>query len=57
MSQLYSDLVDKIDEFFSHTSITRTECDEVACRKFGGDIEPVPVQGATSYTVVAGLVP
>lgn len=55
MAQLQSDLDDEIGQFFSQASATRAECDEEARTTFGGLIEPVVVQGATSYTVVAGL--
>lgn len=55
MAQLYSDLDDEIDQFFSQASTTRAECDDLARTMFGGLAEPVAVQGATSYTVVVGL--
>ena len=43
-----------MDQFFSQVSATRAECDDLAVSMFGGVIEPVPVQGATSYTVIVG---
>lgn len=45
-----------IAEFFSRTEIfvTRVECDEFAAHKFGDPVCPVPLQGASSYTVRAG---
>ena len=55
MAQLHSDLDDEIGQFFSQASATRAECDDLARTTFGGLVEPVSVQGATSYTVVAGL--
>ncbi|KAK3945302.1 hypothetical protein QBC46DRAFT_360408 [Diplogelasinospora grovesii] len=55
MAQLYSDLDDEIGQFFSQASATRAECDDLARTTFGGLVEPVSVQGATSYTVVVGL--
>lgn len=55
MAQLYSDLDDEIGRFFSQVSATRAECDDLARTRLGGLVEPVPIQGATSYTVVVGL--
>lgn len=55
MAQLCSDLDDEIGRFFSQASTTRAECDDLARTMFGGLVEPVSVQGATSYTVVVGL--
>jgi len=55
MAQLYGDLDDEIDQFFAQVSATRAECDDLARSTFGGPVEPVSVQGATSYTVVVGL--
>lgn len=54
MAQLCGDLDDEISFFFSQTSATRAECDDLARTMLGGQVEPVSVQGATSYTVVAG---
>ncbi|KAK4106362.1 hypothetical protein N658DRAFT_414229, partial [Parathielavia hyrcaniae] len=48
-------LDDEIGQFFLQASATRAECDDLARTMFGGSVEPVSVQGATSYTVVAGL--
>ncbi|KAJ9155211.1 hypothetical protein NKR23_g2129 [Pleurostoma richardsiae] len=55
MAQLCSDLDDEIGRFFSQVSTTRAECDDLARTMFGGLVDPVSVQGATSYTVVVGL--
>lgn len=54
MALLCSDLDDEISQFFSQASTTRAECDNLARTMFGGMVDPVPVQGGTSYTVVAG---
>lgn len=54
MAQVYVGLEDEIAQFFSRTSATREECDDLALKNFGGLVEPVSVQGATSYTVVVG---
>lgn len=54
MAQLQSDLDGEIHQFFAGQSATRAECDDLARTTFGGLVEPVAVQGATSYTVVAG---
>lgn len=57
MAQLDTTLDDEIAQFFSSsgTSATRRDCDSFALGVFGGPIEPVAIQGATSYTIVAGL--
>ncbi|KAF2229750.1 hypothetical protein EV356DRAFT_510232 [Viridothelium virens] len=49
-------LDDSIFDFFSKcgTDATRQECDRLAVSLAGHPIAPVPVQGACSYTVVAG---
>lgn len=54
MAQVYANLEDEIAQFFSRTSTTREECDNFALTTFKGRVEPVVIQGATSYTVVAG---
>ncbi|KAG8166549.1 hypothetical protein KVR01_002238 [Diaporthe batatas] len=54
MAQFYSDIDDEIGQFFLQASATRAECDNLARTRFGGPVEPVSVQGATSYTVVVG---
>ncbi|KAH6616010.1 hypothetical protein B0J18DRAFT_451939 [Chaetomium sp. MPI-SDFR-AT-0129] len=53
MAQVYVGLEDEIAQFFARTSATREECDNFALAAFGGQVEPVSIQGATSYTVVA----
>ncbi|KAL8306254.1 hypothetical protein RB600_008908 [Gaeumannomyces tritici] len=50
----YNSVDDDVAEFFSSTSATREECDSIARTAFEGPVWPVAVQGATSYTVVAG---
>ncbi|KAI1393098.1 uncharacterized protein F4822DRAFT_10 [Hypoxylon trugodes] len=55
MAQLCGNFDNEIDQFFSLASATRSECDKLAVKMFGGLAEPVSVQGATSYTVVVGL--
>ncbi len=50
----YNNVNDEVAEFFSRTSASQEECDNIACSTFGGPVRPVAVQGATSYTVVAG---
>ncbi len=55
MAQLHSDLDDEIGQFFSQASATRAECDDLARTTFGRLVEPISVQGATNYTVVAEL--
>ncbi|KID82012.1 Protein kinase-like domain protein [Metarhizium guizhouense ARSEF 977] len=56
MPLVYYNIDASITEFFSNlsTSATRAQCDEFASKHFGGSIEPVPLQGVTSYTVTAG---
>lgn len=43
-------------EFFASlgTSMTRAQCDDFARGRYGGPVEPVPIQGMTSYTITAG---
>ncbi|TLD10180.1 hypothetical protein PgNI_05385 [Pyricularia grisea] len=53
-SMVYNDIDDDAARLFSRTSATRAECDSFALETFGGPVYPVAVQGATSYTVVAG---
>lgn len=45
-----------IDSFFleAGASSSKTQCDDVAHRKCGGQIWPVNIQGSTSHTVIAG---
>lgn len=56
MSKVIYTINNAISEFFSSTgiSVTRAECDEFARRKFGDPVCPVPLQGASSYTVRSG---
>lgn len=53
-----SDLEYSVDQeiavFFEKTSTTRLACDAYAMVHLGGDVIPVAVQGACSYTVYAG---
>lgn len=56
MGQVIYTLDSTIDSFFSEvgSSTSKIECDEIARQKCGGDIRPVDIQGANSYTVIAG---
>jgi len=51
--QEYS-LDQEIADFFKKTSATRSTCDARAKELAGGNITPVAVQGACSYSVYAG---
>jgi hypothetical protein len=53
MSHVYS-LDNSINGIFEAQSATRRECDEMAFKLVGGQIKPSPIQGAFSYTVIAG---
>src|SRR6266536_6376765 len=44
----------EIIHFFGKTSATRSACDASAKELVGGNVVPVAVQGACSYTVYAG---
>lgn len=56
MPQFIYTLDNTIDSFFSEAgaSSSKTQCDEVARQRCGGEIRPSSVQGSTSYTVIAG---
>lgn len=55
MDVVFYSLKDTINDFFaSHAPVTQQECDELAVSLVGGPINPVPIQGSFSYTVVAG---
>lgn len=55
MSHIYS-LEKTIGEFFkTHPSATRQQCDDLAVSLIGSPITPSPIQGAFSYTVIAGV--
>ncbi|KAG5743677.1 hypothetical protein H9Q70_013612 [Fusarium xylarioides] len=43
-----------IQHFFNQTTATRAECDAMAASLVGEPVNPVPVQGMWSYTVIAG---
>ncbi len=45
----------EIASFFSKTSATRSACDARAKELAGGNVVPVKVQGACSYSVYAGV--
>lgn len=45
----------EIASFFSKTPATRSECDARAKELAGGNVIPVKVQGACSYSVYAGI--
>lgn len=54
MPQVYN-VDDSISDFFkSQASISREKCDALAVSLVGEPLVPVPIQGAFSYTVVAG---
>lgn len=55
MQKLIEDLtIMQIDAFFKeHTDVTQAECDEWAAKAIGRPVRASPVQGSTSYTVVA----
>lgn len=53
-AQRQGDFDGEIHQFFAGQSATRAECDDLARTTFGGLVEPVAAQGATSYTVVVG---
>lgn len=54
MPPVYS-LQNTINAFFeSFAPVTRAQCDEFAVSLFGEPINPVPIQGMFSYTVMAG---
>ncbi|KAI1368757.1 hypothetical protein F5Y08DRAFT_354012 [Xylaria arbuscula] len=44
----------EIAQFFEQTSATRSECDDYAKQRVGGNVVHVAVQGSCSYTVYAG---
>ncbi|KAF2804705.1 uncharacterized protein BDZ99DRAFT_425575 [Mytilinidion resinicola] len=51
---IYS-LEDRISEFFqTQSSVSRQQCDDMALSISGSPISPAPIQGAFSYTVIAG---
>uniref|UniRef100_A0A8H7NQ01 Uncharacterized protein n=1 Tax=Bionectria ochroleuca TaxID=29856 RepID=A0A8H7NQ01_BIOOC len=51
---LYS-LGDTISDFFaSRAPVTQQQCDDLAVSLVGGPVNPVPIQGSSSYTVTAG---
>ncbi len=55
MYPVYS-LDSAINEFFkSQSTVTRRQCDELAVSLVGEPVNPVPIQGAFSYTVIAGV--
>jgi hypothetical protein len=54
MYPVYS-LENTINSFFeSQPTVTRRQCDELAVSLVGEPIHPAPIQGAFSYTVIAG---
>ncbi|KAF2492499.1 hypothetical protein BU16DRAFT_542389 [Lophium mytilinum] len=54
MPHIYSP-EDRISEFFeTQSSVTRELCDDMALSISGSPIIPAPIQGAFSYTVIAG---
>jgi hypothetical protein len=56
MPQLIYALDSAIDSFFAEagSASSREECDQFASQQFGGTIQPVSIQGLSSYTVIAG---
>lgn len=58
MPKVIYSLDSAIDSFFSEAgaSSSRAQCDDFARQRCGGQaVQPVDIQGATSYTVIAGL--
>lgn len=54
MHPIYS-LDNTINSFFeSQSTVTRRQCDELAVSLIGEPVNPAPIQGAFSYTVIAG---
>jgi hypothetical protein len=55
MHTIYS-LDDTIKSFFeTQPGVTRQQCDNLAISLVGGPVSPTPIQGAFSYTVIAGV--
>jgi hypothetical protein len=55
MHTIYS-LDDTIKSFFeTQPAVTRQQCDDLAVSLVGGPVNPTPIQGAFSYTVIAGV--
>ena len=54
MPTIYS-LDDTINSFFeSQSAVTRQQCNQLAIDLVGEPVNPAPIQGAFSYTVIAG---
>jgi hypothetical protein len=54
MHPIYS-LDNTINSFFeSQSTVKRRQCDELAVSLVGEPVNPAPIQGAFSYTVIAG---
>ena len=55
MHPIYS-LDHTINSFFkSQSNVTQRQCDELAVSLVGAPVNPAPIQGAFSYTVIAGV--
>jgi hypothetical protein len=55
MHPIYS-LDNTVNSFFeTQPTVTRRHCDELAVALVGEPISPTPIQGAFSYTVIAGV--
>ena len=55
MHPIYS-LDNTINSFFkSQSTVTRRQCDELAVSLIGKPVNPAPIQGALSYTIIAGV--
>lgn len=56
MPNIVYSLDNAISRFFLHagSSSSKEQCDQFAHRTYGGHIQPVHIQGSTSYTVIAG---
>lgn len=54
MAEAYN-IDDSIPSFFeTSTSVSRKQCDDFVVSRFNTPAQPVPIQGAWSYTVTAG---
>jgi hypothetical protein len=55
MHPIYS-LDNTVNTFFeTQPTVTRRHCDELAVALVGEPVSPTPIQGAFSYTVIAGV--
>jgi hypothetical protein len=47
----------QVSNFFNNTSITKTQCNELATQLLEGPVSATPIQGGNSYTVESKNVP